>query len=131
MPSEADRVLRRLSSAFGGLYDTLVDEAPERSAWLTLGMSEVEAAMDRARLRMDDPGIALGFRTLLKQELDNVCDLSPAIQPFEASSLPAERALRQRIVRHDERSREQERAVELRRNELRDQARALLRREEP
>lgn len=121
------RVTRRLRSAFGTLYDTLIDEAPERAAWATLGMASLETAISRARERVGEPGHALGFRTLLKQELDAACDLTPPIEAFEASSLPAERTVRQRAARDDERRRERERRDEARREELRAQAEALLR----
>jgi len=121
------RVLRRLRSAFGPLYDTLIDEAPERAAWATLGFERLETLMARARERVGEPGHALGFRTLLKQELDASCDLTPPVMPFESSSLPAERSVRQRAIRDDERRRERERRDEARREELRAQAASLLR----
>lgn len=121
-----DRVVARLRSAFGPLYPTLIAEAPEREAWSALGFDAVEAAIERARARVGEPGHALGFKTLLKQELDATCDLAPPIQPFEASSLPPDRAWRQREVRRDERARERERAAQGRRNDLYAQARDLL-----
>ncbi|MDR9392088.1 MAG: hypothetical protein RI554_08690 [Trueperaceae bacterium] len=121
-----DRVVARLRSAFGPLYPTLIEEAPEREAWSALGFDAVEAAIERARARVGEPGHALGFKTLLKQELDATCDLAPPIQPFEASSLPPDRAWRQREVRRDERARERERAAQGRRNDLYAQARDLL-----
>lgn len=127
MPAPDDRVARRLRSAFGGLYETLIEEAPERAAWVGLGMGEVEAAIERARARIDEPGHALGFRTLLKQELDACCDLAPSVMPFETSTLPADRVVRQRALRNDERQRERERRDEVRRDELRAQAVELLR----
>ena len=123
------RVQARLRSAFGALYDTLIEEAPERAAWSHLGLGAVESAIDRARQRVDDPGIALGFRTLLKQELDAACDLAPAIMPFEASSLPVERSVLQRVLRDDERTREREHAQEQRRKDLWAQARSLMTRD--
>jgi hypothetical protein len=91
-----------------------------------LGLAQVEDAMARARERMGDPGHALGFRTLLKQELDALCDLAPPAMGFEASSLPPDRLTMKREVRRDERARERERQAELRRDELRAQARRLL-----
>lgn len=121
------RVARRLRSAFGTLYDTLIAEAPERAAWSTLGLETIEHATERARERVGEPGHALGFRTLLKQELDTLCDLAPAVMPFESSSVPGDRQVRQRAVRQDERQRERERRDERRRDELRAQAAHLLR----
>lgn len=121
------RVARRLRSAFGPLYDTLIAEAPERAAWTSLGMETIEHAIERARERVGEAGHALGFRTLLKQELDALCDLAPPVMPFETSSLPPDRQVRQRALRHDERQRERERRDERRRDELRAQAADLLR----
>lgn len=121
------RVLSRLRSAFGSLYDTLTTEAPERAAWCTLGMDEVTAAMGRARERVGEPGHSLGFRTLLKQELDARCELAPPVMSFEASSLPVERRWAVREARRDERARAGERNANERRTELRAQAARLLR----
>ena len=123
---DRDRVVARLRSAFGPLYPTLIEEAPEREAWSALGFDAIEAAIERARARVGEPGHALGFKTLLKQELDATCDLAPPIQPFEASSLPPDRAWRQREVRRDERARDRERAAQARRDDLYAQARDLL-----
>ena len=131
MPSESARVAARLRSAFGPLYATLVSEAPEREAWTRLGLAQVEEAMGRARERVGDPGHALGFRTLLKQELDAVCDLTPPVMSFEAPSLPPDRTVLRREARRDERARERERQAELRRDELRAQARRLLTDDDP
>ena len=126
-----DRVQARLRAAFGALYPTLLDEAPERAAWARLGMERVEAAIAEARNRVGEAGHALGFRTLLKQELDAACDLSPPVMPFEAPALSGDRLVRQREARHDERARDRERQAELRRDELRAQAARLLRRRKP
>jgi hypothetical protein len=131
MPSESARVAARLRAAFGPLYATLVSEAPEREAWTRLGLAQVEEAMGRARERVGDPGHALGFRTLLKQELDAVCDLTPPVMSFEAPSLPPDRTVLRREARRDERARERERQAELRRDELRAQARRLLTDDDP
>jgi hypothetical protein len=126
MASEPARVAARLRAAFGPLYGTLISEAPEREAWTRLGLTQVEDAMARARERMGEPGHALGFRTLLKQELDAVCDLTPPAMSFEAPSLPPDRLAMKREARRDERARERERQAELRRDELRAQARLVL-----
>lgn len=124
--SDRARILARLRAAFGPLYETLTSEAPEREAWTRLGLAQVENAMSRARSRIGEPGHALGFRTLLKQELDALCDLTPPAMSFEASSLPPDRRTMQREARRDERARDRERQAELRRDELRAQARRLL-----
>lgn len=126
MPADP-RVLARLRAAFGPLYETLVAEAPERAAWCTLGPDEIAAAMDRARERVGEPGHGLGFRTLLKQELDARCDLTPPAMSFEAPSLPPERRWAVREARRDERARAGERRAQERRQELRDQAARILR----
>jgi hypothetical protein len=126
MASDGARVAARLRAAFGPLLETLTSEAPEREAWTRLGLAELEAAIARARERLGEPGHALGFRTLLKQELDDACDLAPPAMSFEASSLPPDRRTVQREARRDERARERERQAELRRDELRAQARRLL-----
>lgn len=126
-----ERVRARLRAAFGALYPTLLDEAPERAAWTRLGMERIEAAIADARDRVGEAGHALGFRTLLKQELDAACDLTPPVMPFEATSLPGDRIVRQREVRHDERARDLERQAEARRDELRAQAARLLRERVP
>jgi len=120
------QVAARLRAAFGALYETLMMEAPERAAWSDLPFAEIEAAMRRARDRVAEPGHSLGFRTLLKQELDEVCDLAPAAMPFEASSLPEDRRGHLLRVQRDERTRERERRYEARRQELWRQAAALL-----
>lgn len=117
---------KRLRSAFGALYDTLIAEAPERAAWSTLGPDAIEAAVGRARERVGEAGHALGFRTLLKQELDTACDLAPPVMPFEGSSVGSDRIVRERALREDERHRERERRDQLRKRELRDQAARLL-----
>lgn len=127
MPAERSRVLTRLRSAFGALYDTLLEEAPERTAWCDLGFAEIEAAVQRARSRVGEAGHSLGFRTLLKQELDVSCDLAPAVMPFEAASLPVERRWAVREARRDQRQRDGERRAQERRAELRAQALRLLR----
>lgn len=128
MPHRPDpRVLARLRSAFGALYDTLVDEAPERSAWCGIGMEELETAIARARERVGEPGHALGFRTLLKQELDALCDLAPPVMSFEASTVAPDRRHAVREARRDERARERERRTGERRAELAAQADRLLR----
>lgn len=126
-----DRAQARLRAAFGALYPTLLDEAPERAAWARLGMEQVEAMIADARSRVSEAGHALGFRTLLKQELDAACDLTPPVMPFEAPALSGDRIVRQREIRHDERARDLERQVELRRDELRAQAARLLRERTP
>lgn len=125
------RVEARLNAAFGALYPTLLDEAPERAAWSRLPMEQVDAAIVAARDRVGETGHALGFRTLLKQELDAACDLTPPVMPFEAPALSGDRIVRQREIRHDERARDLERQVELRRDELRAQAARLLRERTP
>lgn len=122
-----ERAQARLRAAFGALYPTLLDEAPERAAWTRLGMERVESAIADARDRVGEAGHALGFRTLLKQELDAACDLSPPVMPFEAPSVSGDRIVRQREARHDERARDLERQAEARRDELRAQAARLLR----
>lgn len=127
MTTPDPRVLSRLRSAFGALYETLVDEAPERAAWSGLGMGEIEAAIVRARERVGEGGHALGFRTLLKQELDACCDLAPPVMSFEAASLPVERRWAVREARRDLRVREGERRAQERRTELQAQAARLLR----
>ncbi len=121
------RVARRLRAAFGPLYEVLISEAPERAAWTRLGWDEVETAMRRARERVLEPGHALGFRTLLKQELDARCDLAPPVMPFEASVLPGDRAVLQRAWRDDVRARERERSSQERRDHLWQQAARLAR----
>lgn len=120
------RVQARLASAFGRLYETLIMEAPDRAAWSRLGREELQAAMDRARARIGEPGHALGFRTLLKQELDAACDLAPPAMSFEAPTLPPDRRSAVRATRRDEHARERERQTENRRDELRRQAAGLL-----
>ena len=122
-----ERVHARLRSAFGALLPTLLAEAPERAAWTRLGMERVEASIADARARVGEAGHALGFRTLLKQELDAACDLSPPVMSFEAPALSGDRIVRRREARHDERARDRERQAELRRDELRAQAARLLR----
>lgn len=122
-----ERAQARLRAAFGALYPTLLDEAPERAAWARLGMERVEAAIADARERVGEAGHALGFRTLLKQELDAACDLTPPVMPFEAAGLSGDRIVRQREARHDERARDRERQTQARRDELRAQAARLLR----
>lgn len=118
----ADDVRHRLRAAFGPLYETLLVEAPERAAWAELSMQELERLMSRARERVGEPGHALGFRTLLKQELDAHCDLAPPPMTFEAPSLPLSRTVVMREARRDERARERERIAHDRREELRAQA---------
>lgn len=125
------RVQARLRSAFGRLYPTLIDEAPEREAWSRLGFAHLEEAIARARSRVGEPGHALGFRTLLKQELDAACDLAPPAMGFEASTLPPDRPLLQREARRDERARERERQAQTRRDELYRQAARLLTDDDP
>lgn len=120
------RVEARLRAAFGALYPTLLDEAPERAAWARLRMERVEAAIADARDRIGETGHALGFRTLLKQELDAACDLTPPVMSFETQSVPGDRAVRRREDRHDERARDLERRSQLRRDELHAQAARLL-----
>lgn len=120
------RVEARLRAAFGALYPTLLDEAPERAAWTRLPMARVEAAIADAQGRIGETGHALGFRTLLKQELDAACDLSPPVMSFEAQSVPGDRTVRRREARHDERARDHERRAQLRRDELHAQAARLL-----
>ena len=120
------RTVGRLKAAFGSLLDALVDEAPERSAWSTLPFPELESAIGRARARVGEPGHALGFRTLLKQELDDACGLAPTPMTFERGTVATERMWNAREHRVDERSRERERAEAERRNDLIRQARALL-----
>jgi hypothetical protein len=90
-------------------------------------MEELEALMARARERVAEPGHALGFRTLLKQELDARCDLAPPAMTFEAPTLPASRQYLMREARRDERARDRERAAHARREEWRAQAARLLR----
>lgn len=126
VPSRDRRTLARLKAAFGPLYDTLVSEAPERAAWGTLGFEEIEKAIARARERMGEGGHALGFRTLLKQELDARCELTPPVMSFETSSLPVERRWAVREARRDERERAGERRAQERRDELHRQAFRLL-----
>lgn len=123
LPSSA----RRVRGAFGKLLDTLLDEAPARASWLELDPSEVDAAFARARERLEDPGHALGFRTLLKQELDARCHVDAVPMTFEAPTLPPDQRWRTREAKRDERARERERAEEVRRDRLRDQAARLLR----
>lgn len=123
------RALSRLKSAFGGLYDTLQSEAPERAAWCALGLGEIEAAIVRARERVGETGHALGFRTLLKQELDAHCDLAPPMLSFEAASLPEGRRSAVREARRDETARARERHANARREELQAQAARMLRAE--
>ncbi|MEX2501787.1 MAG: hypothetical protein WD336_05375 [Trueperaceae bacterium] len=125
LPHDAAAVARRLRAAFGPLYATLVEEAPERAAWTRLGMAEVETAMQQARDRAGEPGHALGFRTLLKQELDALCELAPPVMSFEASTVAADRQVRQQARRLDERARDQERRAQTRRDELWAQAARL------
>ena len=120
------RTMPRLRAAFGALLDALMDEAPERTAWGALPFPEVEGAIERARARIGEPGHALGFRTLLKQELDDTCGLSPAPMGFERATLPAQRMWNARERRNDERSRATERREVDRRNDLIRQARDLL-----
>lgn len=90
-------------------------------------MDELEALMARARERIAEPGHALGFRTLLKQELDARCELTPPPMTFEAPTLPVSRHYLMREARRDERARDRERAAHARREELRAQAARLLR----
>lgn len=121
------RVEARLNAAFGALYPTLLDEAPERAAWSRLPMEQIDAAIVAARDRVGETGHALGFRTLLKQELDAACRLTPPVMSFEARTVPGDRAVRRREARHDERARDLERRAQLRRDELHAQAARLLR----
>lgn len=118
---------RRVRAAFGKLLPTLLDEVPARSAWLELASEETEAAFERARHRADDPGHALGFRTLLKQELDTICGIEATPMSFEASDRTHDVRAREREGRRDRREREREAGAQERRDALRAQAARLLR----
>ena len=128
MPRELDTDAL-LRSAFGDLLATLLDEAPERRAWTRLEPAEVERAIRAAQRRAKDPAMKMGFRTLLKQQLDAACDLAPAPMEFETSYMtfdekqarPASRAWRD-----DRDAREAEQRAEARKRDLWEQARRLV-----
>ena len=114
-----DRTIARLRSAFGPLYETLKQEAPERAAWEGLEFSALEACIARARGRVGEGGHALGFKTLLKQELDAECGLTPAVMPFEAQTAAGQgREVRKIVWAEDRKARDRERAANMRRNEM-------------
>lgn len=130
VPTPLPPAAHRIRAAFGALLDALLDESPARTAWLELDRGEVDAAFARARERLEEPGHALGFRTLLKQELDARCHVEAVPMSFEAPTLPPDRRWRTREARRDERARERERIEQVRRDRLREQAAELLRRPE-
>lgn len=127
MPRPVPATARRLRAAFGKLLPTLLDEVPARGAWLELAREETDAAFERARLRADDPGHALGFRTLLKQELDDACGIEARPMSFEAPDRTTDPRARQREARFDRRARQREAGAQDRRDALRAQAARLLR----
>lgn len=127
MPRPVPESTRRVRAAFGSLLSVLVDEVPARAAWLELAPDELEGAFERARHRLDDPGHALGFRTVLKQELDALCGIEAIPMSFEASTVASDARWRTREARRDERARDRERQAQHRRDQLREQAARLLR----
>jgi hypothetical protein len=129
MPDDAasTRTARRLKSAFGALYGTLMQEAPERAAWEALAFETLDACIKRARARVGEAGHSLGFKTLLKQELDEVCALTPAVMPFEAQTAAGQgREVRKIVWAEDRKARDRERAANLRRNEMLAQLREVV-----
>lgn len=129
MPQDAalNRTAKRLQSAFGALYGTLMQEAPERLAWEALAFETIEECIKRARARVGEPGHRLGFKTLLKQELDAVCALTPAVMPFEAQTEAGQgREVRKIVWAEDRKARDRERAANVRRNEMLAQLREVM-----
>lgn len=123
----SSRTTRRLKSAFGALYSTLIQEAPERAAWEALAFETLEACIERARARVGEAGHSLGFKTLLKQELDEVCGLTPAVMPFEVPTAAGQgREVRKIVWAEDRKARDRERAANLRRNEMLAQLRKVV-----
>ena len=88
-PTDTDSLL---ASAFGTLLPTLLAEAPERRAWTRLEPDAVRNAIRAAQARATDAAMKMGFRTLLKQQLDAACELAPAPMEFETSYMSAEEA---------------------------------------
>ena len=118
-----------LTSAFGALLPTLLDEAPERRAWTRLEPDRVREAIRAAQARAKDPAMKMGFRTLLKQQLDAACELATAPMEFETSYMTPEEAQARpasRAWRDDRDAREAERRAEARKRDLWAQARKLV-----
>ncbi len=121
-----------LQSALGPLLATLLDEAPERAAWLELSAEQIHEAIRAAQTRSNERGMKLGFRTLLKQQLDDACDLAPAPMEFETPYLGHDDVARRpasRAWRDDRDARKAESRAEERKKELWEQARRLMREE--